>query len=102
MYLKEKWEREKKTRFQTFNDGVCHIYKLADVSVPGYKPQLKPKWYRSLPFGYKTIGVKRNYEAMQAAVRLDEMIIISQRTTLISLQRLEEVYDDLGIRGTSS
>ena len=112
---------------------MCHIYKLADVSIPGYKPQLKPKWYRSLPFGYKTIGVKRNYEAMQAAVRLDEMIIISQnreispqdivviegvqydvkqvqhkndtapgRTTLISLQRLEEVYDDLGIRGTSS
>ena len=132
MYQREKWEREKKTRFQTFNDGVCHIYKLADVSIPGYKPQLRPKWYRSLPFGYKTIGVRRNYEAMQAAVRLDEMIIISQnheispqdivviegvqydvkqvqhkndtapRTTLISLQRLEEVYDDLGIRGTSS
>ncbi len=128
MYLKEKWEREKKTRFETFNDGVCHIYKLADVSIPGYKPQLRPKWYRSVPFGYKTIGVRRNYEAMQAQVRLDEMIIITQnreispqdivvingvqydikqvqhkqdtapRTTLLSLQRLEEVYDDLEIR----
>ena len=27
-----------------------------------------------LMFGFKTIGVKRNYEAMQAEVRLDELI----------------------------
>ena len=128
MILRDKWEREKRTRFQVFNDGVAHIYKLTDVSIPGYKPQLKPKWYRSVPFGYKTIGVKRNYEAMQAQVKLDEMIEVVQnreispqdivviegvqydikqvqhkndtapRTSLISLQRLEENYDDLEIR----
>lgn len=120
-----KYEREKKTTFETFNDGVCNIYKLADVSLPGFKPVFKPKFYRAVPFHYKTIGVKRNYEAMQAQVRLDEMISVMQnrdispqdiiviegvqydikqiqhkndtspRTSLISLQRLEEDYDDI-------
>lgn len=78
-------------------------------------------------FGFKTIGVKRNYEAMQAEVRLDELIqVLLDRkispqdvvviegvqykikqvqhqkntypeTSLLSLQRLEEDYDDLAI-----
>lgn len=120
-----KYEREKKTKFETFNDGVCNIYKLADVSQPGFKPVYRPKFYRAVPFQYKTIGIKRNYEAMQAQVRLDEMISIMQnrdistqdiaviegvqydikqiqhkndtspRTSLVSLQRLEECYDDI-------
>ena len=128
MILRDKWEREKRTRFQTSNDGVAHVYKVTDVSIPGYRPQLKPQWYRSFPFSYKTIGVKRNYEAMQAQVKLDEMIQIVQNrqispqdivviegvqydvkqiqhkndtaphTSLLSLQRLEECYDDLEIR----
>ena len=71
-----KYEREKKTTFETFNDGVCNIYKLADISLPGFKPVFKPKFYRAVPFHYKTIGVKRNYEAMQNQVRIDELISI--------------------------
>ena len=120
-----KYEREKKTQFQTFNDGVCNIYKLADVSHPGFKPVFKPQFYRAVPFQYRTIGIKRNYEAMQAQVKLDEMISIMQnrdispqdviviegvqydivqiqhkndtapRTSLVSLRRLEEDYDDI-------
>ena len=120
-----KYEREKKTNFETFNDGVCNIYKLADVSLPGFKPVFKPKFYRAVPFHYKTIGVKRNYEAMQNQVRIDELISIMQnrnistqdivviegvqydikqvqhkndtspRTSLVTLQRLEEDYDDI-------
>lgn len=122
---RQKYEREKKTKFEVFNDGIAHIYKLADVSQPGFKPTFKPQPYRHYPFKYKTIGVRRNYQAMQAQVRLDEMILTAQdrhvsaqdivviegiqyevkqvqhqnetfpRTSLISLQRLEENYDDL-------
>lgn len=125
---KQKYEREKKTNFETFNDGIVWIYKLVDVSLPGFKPVFKPSLHNKYPFGYKTIGVKRNYDAMQAGVRLDEMISIMQdksistqdiavvngvqydikqaqhmnntspHTSLLSLQRLEEVYDDLDIR----
>ena len=32
---KQKYEREKKTQFQIFNDGIVWVYKLADVSLPG-------------------------------------------------------------------
>ena len=117
------YQKVKKTKFETFNDGVCTIYKLVDVSIPGYKPTLKPLFYRAMAIEYKTIGIKRNYEAMQASVRIDELVKIQQdrkispqdlvvingiqydikqvqhkqetapSTTLLSLQRLEEVYD---------
>ena len=117
--------KEKKTKFETFNDGIAYVYKLTDVSNPGTRPVLKPKLYRGYQFQYRTIGIRRNYEAMQAAVRLDEMIKIIQdrnispqdiiviegiqysikqiqhkqdtspRTSLISMQRVEENYDEL-------
>lgn len=120
MYVKQK-----KTKFETFNDGICCIYKLVDTSIPGLKPCMKPLFYRAMPIEYKTIGIKRNYEAMQASVRIDELIKIPQDrkispqdivviegtqydvkqvqhkqetappTTLLSLQRLEEMYDAL-------
>lgn len=113
------------TTFETFNDGSVRIYKLKDVSYPGDQPDLKPCLYRTHSFQYKTIGAKQNYEAMQAQVRLDEKVkihldrgISSQdvaviddiqykiihaqhftatkpATTILTLQRLEEIYDDL-------
>lgn len=124
---RQKYEREKKTQFQIFNDGIVWIYKLADVSLPGFKPAFKPSLHRKYQFRYKTIGVRRNYDAMQAGVRLDEMIVIMQdrnispqdiavvngvqydikqvqhmndtfpHTSLLSLQRLEENYDDITV-----
>ena len=123
-----KYERQKITDVETFNDGMVYIYKLANTAEPGLRPQYTPTLYRKLMFGYKTIGVKRNYEALQAQVKLDELIqvmldrhISSQDvaviedvqyqikqvqhkqdtfpfTSLLSLEKLEEDYDDLGIR----
>ena len=123
-----KYEREKKTKFETLNDGVCRIYKLENTAEPGLKPNLEPVIYKKMNFAYKTIGVKRNYEALQAMVKLDEMIEIMldrgvstqdvvviedvqyeikqvqhkqdtfPHTSLLSLEKLEEDYDDLGIR----
>lgn len=123
----EKYEREKKTKFETFNDGVCRIYKLENTAEPGLMPHLEPTLYKKMNFDYKTIGVKRNYEALQAMVKLDEMISIMldrgvstqdivviedvqykikqvqhkkdtyPETSLLSLQKLEENYDSLSI-----
>ena len=62
------------TQFETFNDGSVKIYKLKDVSYPGFQPDLKPCLYRIHSFQYKTIGTKQNFEAMQAKVRLDEKV----------------------------
>lgn len=123
-----KYERQKITNVETFNDGMAYVYKLTNTAEPGLRPQLTPRLYRKLMFGYKTIGVKRNYEALQAQVKLDELIqIVLDRhvspqdivviedvqyqikqvqhkqdtfpfTSLLSLEKLEENYDDLGIR----
>lgn len=123
-----KYERQKITDVETFNDGMVYIYKLTNTAEPGLRPQYTPTLYRKLMFGYKTIGVKRNYEALQAQVKLDELIqvmldrhissqdvaviedvqyLIKQvqhkkdtfpSTSLLSLEKLEEDYDDLGIR----
>lgn len=123
-----KYERQKITNTETFNDGIAYVYKIVNTAEPGFKPQYTPTLYRKFAFGYKTIGVKRNYEALQAQVKLDELIqILLDRkvsaqdivvinevqyqikqvqhkkdtvpfTTLLSLVKLEEDYDDLGIR----
>ena len=126
-----KYEREKKTPFVTLNDGVCRVYKLQNVAEAGLKPRLEPTLYRKLNFAYQTIGVKRNYEALQAMVKLDEMIEVlldrnlsSQdivvindvqyeikqvqhkkdthpETSLLSLMKLEENYDSLRAENTT-
>ena len=114
-----------KRKFEAFNDGTVFIYKLKDVSLPGLRADLKPVPYGKYRFKYKTIGVKRNFEAEQAQVRLDELVkiplnrgISSQDiavimgvqyeikqaqhipdtlppTTVLSLTRLEAIYDSL-------
>ena len=65
--------------FLKFNDGIAQIYNVENIAEPGDKPKdgLIEK-YR-LNFGYKTIGTVRNYNAMQANVRLDEMIETPQK-----------------------
>ncbi len=119
------WKLKMKRKFETFNDGTVTIFKLKDVSRPGYKPDFQPVRHASFRFEYKTIGIKRNFEAAQAQVRLDELIkiplnrcISSQDvavigdiqyeikqiqhiaktlppTSVLSLTRLEAVYDSL-------
>lgn len=109
--------------FLTFNDGVADFYKIENISDKGDRPKEKLVFRCALRFGYKTIGIKRNYEAMQANVMLDELIctpmnrnispqdvavinniqyrieqIQHDNTTLppsskISLSRLEEIYE---------
>lgn len=63
-----------KPKFLTFNDGMAHFYSVENIAEPGDKPRDGLKLKRKLCFEYLTIGVKRNYEAMQADVRIDELI----------------------------
>ena len=57
-------------KFLKFNDGVTDIYAVENIAEKGDRPKdgLSIKYH--LRFGYETIGVKRNYEAMQAQVQL--------------------------------
>lgn len=66
----------KKLRYERFNDGIAYIFHVSDKSKPGYRAQLRADGYKKFHFGYQTIGVKRNYQAAQAHVKLDELIQI--------------------------
>jgi len=61
--------------FLQFNDGIVDIYAVGNAADVGDMPeeQLTIK-YDNLRFEYLTIGVRRNYEAMQADVKLSELI----------------------------
>lgn len=118
--------------FQKFNDGIADIYSVENVSEKGDRPKEVLKLKYRLRFSRRTIGVKRYYEAMQAQVRLSNLIrvpvrndispqdvaVISGRqyrieqvqhigdtlppTTLLSLSRLEADYDLETIQRSSS
>lgn len=66
----------KKNVFETFNDGIAEVYCLKDVSAPGFKPDLRPDLHKRFHFKFKTIGVRRYYEAAQSHVKIDELISI--------------------------
>lgn len=65
--------------FQTYNDGICQIYRTGNIAVPGLMPkkgmELK---YKRIPFEKRTIGVKRHYLAKQENVQLSEVIRIPE------------------------
>lgn len=112
-----------KKKFLTFNDGIANIYNIINNAEKGDRPTEKLNLLLSLRFSYNTIGIKRNYEAMQQQVKLSELIctpmhreispqdvvVIGQKqysvvqiqhkpdtlppSSLLSLSRLEEDYD---------
>lgn len=112
-----------KKKFLTFNDGIAKIYNVTNDADLGNRPKENLDLKLSLRFSYHTIGMKRNYEAMQLQVKLSELIsvpmhrevspqdvvVIGQKqysivqiqhkpntlppSSLISLSRLEEEYD---------
>lgn len=65
--------------FQTYNDGICQIYRTGNISVPGRMPEkvIELK-YKRVPFERRTIGVKRHYLAKQEDVQLSEVIRIPE------------------------
>lgn len=110
-------------RFQKFNDGIVDIYEVKNAAEKGDRKKDKLFIRYHVRFGYNTIGVKRNFEAMQAQVSLAELIsvplhrdispqdvaVISKKqycieqvqhktdtlppTSLLSLSRLEADYE---------
>lgn len=63
-------------KYLTFNDGIAEIYTVDNIAESGNKPKDGLSIKYKLRFSYNTIGVKRNYEAMQAQVKLSELVSI--------------------------
>jgi len=62
-------------KIQTFNDGICNIYYVRNVAVPGGMPkeELRLK-ISSLRYKERTVGMSRYWAAMQAHVKVDLVI----------------------------
>lgn len=71
------------TEFQTFNDGICRIYRVENIAEPGKMPKdgLKVRYDR-IPFERKKVGLARFYQAMQADVLVTDLIRIPKRTDI--------------------
>ena len=60
---------KKQVQFENFNDGVCALWQLDKTK----KPTLL---LGNVRFQNRTVGIKRNYEALQAAHVLQQLIRI--------------------------
>lgn len=94
-----------------FNDGLAYFYNVENIADPGDKPRDGLVLKKKLCFEYLTIGAKRNYEALQADVRLDELIrtplhrcISTQDVCIIEgvQYRIEQVQHDQSTHPPSS
>ena len=60
---------------QAFNDGVCTVYALENVSLPGGMPR-EALVEKAGPVGYeeRRVGVTRFYTALRSEERIDRVI----------------------------
>ena len=59
---------------QTYNDGICNIFEVANIAEPGEMPRNGLKEKVLLRYEERTVGVKRFWTAMQAHARIDVLI----------------------------
>lgn len=67
------------TEFLTFNDGICDIY-----TVKANKLDAK---LLTIPFGGRTVGMKRYYAARAATVQIDRLIQLPQQRSVEAIHR---------------
>ncbi|WP_186430885.1 hypothetical protein [Clostridium sp. BSD9I1] len=75
-----------KQQTQTFNDGVVNIYSIGNISEPGNMPK-EGLTLKVGPLRYeeRTVGMGRFWTAMQAQVRVEQILRVP-RLDLISSQ----------------
>lgn len=112
-----------KRKNEHFGDGIVKVYSVTNIAQPGDEPKDGITLKLSMRYRAKTVGFKRYYEAMQAQVQVDRMILVRKQAgvspqdvcvvdgeqykivqvqhlteekpelMLISMQRLEAAYD---------
>jgi len=70
-----KLDKSTKEKFLTFNSGVVSFYRLVNVAQVGNKPLYDRQLIARMRFDYETLGMNRFYTALQADIKLDELII---------------------------
>lgn len=87
MKVKSRKVFQTKDRHVAFNDGNVEIYSVENIAEKGDKPKDGLILKQNLHFRYDTIGIRRNYAAMQENVKLSELIVI-YRNREISTQNV--------------
>ena len=59
---------------QTFNDGVCKIYKVENTALPGDMPVDGLVLKQTLRYKERTVGMGRYYAALQNNIKVDFVI----------------------------
>lgn len=59
---------------QTFNDGVLKVFEVTNISSTGDMPSEQLTEIGKLPFEYRNVGFKRQFEAMQVGQQIDLVI----------------------------
>lgn len=59
---------------QTYNSGVCTLYKQRDTARPGYKPRPELEVKVTLRFEEQRVGLNRHYVARQVDVEAERVI----------------------------
>lgn len=76
MKIKSRKVFQTKDRHVAFNDGCVEICSVSNIAEKGDKPKDGLALRKKLHFRYDTIGIKRNYIAMQENIKLSELITI--------------------------
>lgn len=70
----------------TFDDGILKIYTLENTSEPGDMPKEKLVLASEHYFGYETVYNKRYFTALQANVKIENLVHILQDREIQALQ----------------
>ena len=70
--------RRKERNFITFNDGILDVCQVKNRKIIRTK-------IKGLRFGYRTVGVKRFYEAKVVSDKIDEVVSIPQSPQITTL-----------------
>lgn len=71
----------KNRKFETFNDGIVKVLEVNQRSIT--------KELGKLRFGYRTIGIKRFYEAKVLSSSVDKLISIPKNTIVKQMNIIE-------------
>ncbi len=82
-------------KIQVFNDGIVTIYSVDNIAEKGNKPKEGlTKKVGPLRYQKRTVGMSRYWTAMQAQVRVDQVIRVPQISS-ISTQEVAIPIDGL-------
>jgi len=74
-----------KQKPQPFNDGTVAIYSVTNTAAPGDAPVESLTAKTSLRFHRRTVGIQRQYLAMQAGARVDYLLRCPYRPEVSTL-----------------